>query len=40
MNNRRDWLMTFSNGYLMNALLLLSILLFSYLLIEMSLRHL
>jgi len=40
MNNRRDWMKTFSNGYLMNALLLVSILLFSYLLIEKTLRYL
>lgn len=40
MNNRRDWLKTYSNGYMMNALLLVSILLFSYLLIEKTLRYL
>ena len=40
MNNRRDWLNAFRNGYLMNALLLVSILLFSYLLIEKMLRYL
>ena len=40
MNNRRDWLKAFSNGYLMNTLLLVSILLFSYLLIEKMLRYL
>lgn len=39
MNNRRDWLKTFSNGYMMNALLLVSILLFGYLLIEKILRY-
>jgi len=40
MNNRRDWLKTFRNGYMMNALLIISILLFSYLLIEKTLRYL
>lgn len=38
MNNRRRWLDKFSNGYLMNGLLIMSILLFSYLLIEKTLR--
>jgi hypothetical protein len=40
MNNRRDWLKTFRNGYIMNAVLLVSILLFSYLLFEKTLRYL
>ena len=40
MNNRRDWLKSFHNGFIMNALLLVSILLFSYLLIEQTLRYL
>jgi hypothetical protein len=38
MNNRRRWLDKFSNGYLMNGLLIMSMLLFSYLLIEKTLR--
>jgi len=40
MNNRRDWLKSFHNGFIMNALLLVSILLFSYLLIEQTVRYL
>lgn len=39
MNNRRDWLAAYRNGYMMNALLLVAILLFSYLLIEKILRY-
>ncbi len=38
MNNRRDWLKAYSNGHIMNAFLLVSILLFGYLLIERILR--
>jgi Mn2+/Fe2+ NRAMP family transporter len=38
MNNRRDWLKSFTNGYAMNALLLASILLFTYLLLEKTMR--
>ncbi|MGB5454563.1 MAG: Nramp family divalent metal transporter [Gammaproteobacteria bacterium] len=38
MNNRRQWLQSFCNGYLMNAVLIISILLFGYLLIEKSVR--
>jgi Mn2+/Fe2+ NRAMP family transporter len=40
MNNRRDWLKSFSNGYMMNAFLLVSILLFGYLLVEKILQYL
>ena len=40
MNNRRDWLKSFRNGHMMNTLLLVSILLFSYLLLEKTLRYL
>ncbi len=39
MNNRRDWLKTFSNGYLMNTLLVVSILLFTYLLVVKTMRY-
>lgn len=39
MNNRSDWLKTFKNGNYMNALLLVSILIFSYLLFEKTLRY-
>jgi hypothetical protein len=39
MNNRRDWLQSFTNGYAMNTLLLGSILLFSYLLVEKTMRY-
>jgi hypothetical protein len=39
MNNRRDWLKSFTNGYVMNALLLASILLFTYLLLEKTMRY-
>jgi len=39
MNNHRQWLKTFSNGYLMNTVLVVSILLFSYLLLEKTLRY-
>jgi Mn2+/Fe2+ NRAMP family transporter len=39
MNNRRDWLKSFTNGYAMNALLLASILLFTYLLLEKTMRY-
>ncbi|UCB53703.1 MAG: Nramp family divalent metal transporter [Thiotrichales bacterium] len=38
MNNRRSWVGKFRNGYITNALLFLSILLFSYLLLEKTLR--
>lgn len=38
MNNRREWLMGFCNSYLMNALLIISLLLFSYLLLAQTLR--
>lgn len=40
MNNRRDWLAKYCNGYAVNAVLLLSILLFSYLLVEKTMRFL
>lgn len=40
MNNRQDWLKGFGNSRFMNAMLLLSILLFSYLLIEKMMRYL
>jgi threonine/homoserine/homoserine lactone efflux protein len=39
MNNRRDWLKTFCNKPAVNAVLVLSILLFSYLLIEKTMRY-
>lgn len=38
MNNRAQWLKEFRNSYLMNSLLVVSILLFSYLLIEKTVR--
>lgn len=39
MNNHGEWLKQHRNGYLMNAVLLVSILLFSYLLLEKTLRY-
>jgi len=39
MNNHSEWLKRYRNGYLMNAVLLVSILLFSYLLLEKTLRY-
>lgn len=39
MNNRRDWLKAFSNGHVMNALLIFSIALFSYLLVVKIMRY-
>ena len=39
MNNRRDWLKAHCNSYLANAVLALSVLLFSYLLVEKTLRY-
>lgn len=38
MNNRPQWLLSFRNSYTMNAILIISILLFSYLLIEKTVR--
>ena len=39
MNSRRDWLGTFRNGYATNAVLVLTIILFGYLLVEETMRH-
>jgi len=38
MNNRREWLKAHRNGYVTNAILALSLVLFSYLLIEKTIR--
>jgi Mn2+/Fe2+ NRAMP family transporter len=40
MNNRTQWLQSFRNSYIMNSLLVISILLFSYLLVEKTIRFL
>lgn len=40
MNNQRVWLKAFRNGHVMNATLAVSILLFSYLLVEKMMRYL
>lgn len=38
MNNQRQWLQRFSNSYISNAILIMSVLLFGYLLIAKTLR--
>ena len=39
MNSRRDWLGTFRNGYATNAVLVISVILFGYLLVEKTMRY-
>ena len=39
MNNRKTWLKSFTNSFIMNVVLVVSILLFSYLLFEKTLRY-